>query len=205
MRKTKRLELFYPTKIIAGFDESGRGAIAGPIVVSMVILPLDTKAVFKDSKLMTATQRKLAYQLILKIALDLVIVIKNNRIVDQLNPKQTTVSAFTEALMNAQIIPDLCIVDYETPVFVNYSNEVISIVNGEKYSNNVAAASIVAKVTRDNIMDLCHYQFIKYHFNKNRGYLTKDHAEQLTRHGPCLIHRYSYKPIRKIIQNFLQK
>jgi ribonuclease HII len=192
----------YKKLLISGFDESGRGSAAGPIVVAAVILNPHWKvdqSLIKDSKKLSIKQRLKAYDLIIKNALDYVIIVKNHEIVDQKNPKQTTIDAFENAFLNLNLNPEICLIDYEKVNFNNHKTKIISFVKGEEKSFNIAAASILAKVTRDQIMDYYHLFWSKYNFSKNKGYLTSEHLKVLNNEEITSIHRKTYKPIKNKI------
>lgn len=195
-------EIHYPKiEKIAGFDEAGRGAIAGPIVVAAVILPLNFKSnLIKDSKKLTFKQRELAYQLILDQALDYAITVIDLDIIEKSNPKTASIIGMELAFQNLNILPNICLIDFEKPNFPSYKGTVESIIKGDQKSINIAAASILAKVFRDGIMIDCHEVYPNYQFDIHKGYYTRIHAENLKKYGVSEIHRKAYLPVKKIVQ-----
>lgn len=186
---------------IAGFDEAGRGAIAGPIVVAAVILPVDFKSdLIKDSKKLTFKQREQAYQLIIEQALDYAITIIGLDIIEETNPKVASVKGMEIAFENLTIKPNICLVDFEKPSFWDFQGVTDSLVKGDQKAINIAAASILAKVIRDKIMVDYHYEYPDYQFSIHKGYYTKLHADCLRKYGVSEIHRKTYAPVKKLLK-----
>lgn len=156
------LNLWKENSLIAGVDEAGRGALAGPIVVAAVILPAYFYSPFiRDSKVLKPSQRNKAYVIIRKIALVYSVVVKSPREVENKNPLQTTKEAMIEATLKLKNKPDLCLVDGKEEIKIpNIPTQ--SIIGGDRKSINIAAASIVAKVTRDAIMKNLHKRYPQY-------------------------------------------
>lgn len=189
----------YPaTTLIAGFDEVGRGAIAGPIVVASVILPPDfSHPLIKDSKQLSAKQRTMLYQIIITKALAVTVSIKSHQFVDIHNPKQTSILAMITAFMKLPIMPAVCLIDFEKPQFPNFLGKVVPLVKGDQKSLNIASAAIIAKVVRDKIMIDYDSKYPNYGFKKHKGYYTKSHQLALQNYGACDIHRLTYAPVKK--------
>lgn len=186
---------------IAGFDEVGRGAVAGPIVVAAVILPVNFQSnLIKDSKKLSFKQREKAYQLIIDSALDYAITIIDLETIERINPKKASIKGMEIAFSQLNIVPNVCLVDFEKPVFLEFQGVSHSLIKGDQKSINIAAASILAKVLRDRIMINYHQDYPNYQFDINKGYYTKFHAENLKKYGISQIHRKSYLPIKKIIE-----
>ena len=183
-------------KLIAGIDEVGRGSIAGPIVCACVILPKNYKnSKIKDSKMLTSKQRKDLYNIIINDCVAYSIVEIDANIVDKLNPKKSSILGMEKSLLSLSIKPDFVLIDFEK-ISTNIPHN--SIVYGDKKSISIAAASILAKVYRDNLMENLSLKYPNYYFHKNKGYLTKQHLESLKEYGPINnIHRFTYKPIKK--------
>ncbi|MGL4343278.1 MAG: ribonuclease HII [Metamycoplasmataceae bacterium] len=183
-------------QLIGGLDEVGRGSIAGPLVCAIVILPKDYNNLeINDSKLLTAQKREVLAQEIMNIAIDYNIQIISSEIVDKINPKRASQQGMLQCLEQIKTKPDYCLVDYEA---LNTLIPHKSIVKGDQKSLSIAAASIIAKVYRDNLMKELGKKFPNYQFEKNKGYLTKFHREAIQKYGPIKkIHRFSYRPIRK--------
>lgn len=192
------IDNYSQSTLIAGFDEVGRGAIAGPIVIAAVILkPNFSHLLIKDSKQLSAKQRTIIYQIIIDNALAVVISIKNHQFVDMYNPKQTSILGMMEAFSKLKVMPEVCLVDFEQPQFPNFIGKVEAIVKGDQKSLNIASASIIAKVVRDNIMINYDSQYPNYGFKSHKGYYTKSHQLALQNYGICDIHRISCAPVRK--------
>jgi len=190
---------------IIGFDEAGRGALAGPIVVAAVGLRSGFHhPLIQDSKQLTAKERKQAADIIKNNALYLTISIKDNNFIDQHNPKQTSILAMIEAFGQLTIKPDVCLIDFEKPTFPNFAGQLVSLVKGDQKSINIAAASIIAKVTRDQIMEQYDLLYHQYGFKNHKGYGTVQHLQALTKNGPCAIHRKSYAPVKKVLAQFVK-
>lgn len=178
-------------KVIAGVDEAGRGPLAGPVVAAAVILPPGYKNPdIKDSKQVTSRRRDILYDLIRKEALAVGIGVVESTVIDQINILQATFMAMKDALAELSIPPDFILVDGNQRIPVSISQQ--TIVKGDCLSISIAAASIIAKVSRDCIMEMYHRQFPQYHFQKNKGYGTAQHQSALRQYGPCKIHRRSF-------------
>ncbi|MFQ3548925.1 MAG: ribonuclease HII [Armatimonadota bacterium] len=181
---------------VAGVDEVGRGPLAGPVVVAAVILPIDFNPIgINDSKKMTQKARDREYERIISSAIDYSIAIIDSDIIDSLNILNATHKAMKDALSNLKIQPDFALIDglYVDGLPCKSS----AIVGGDSKCLSIACASILAKVTRDNIMNEYHIKYPQYCFNRNKGYGTKDHIDALKKYGPCPIHRYSFAPVRE--------
>ena len=148
--------------MIAGIDEAGRGALAGPIVVAAVVLPAYFQSVLiQDSKILKPKQRNEVYQIIKKNALEYKIALKSPREVEEKNPLQATKEAMVEAVLKLKNQPNLCLVDGQEEIKIPGILSQ-SIIGGDRKSINIAAASIIAKVTRDTIMKNLHQKYPHY-------------------------------------------
>jgi len=177
--------------VVAGIDEAGRGPLAGPVVAAAVILPRGYKNPdIKDSKQITAQRRSVLYDLIREEALSVGIGVVESAVIDQVNILRATFMAMKDALAELSIQPDFILVDGNQRLPVSISQK--TIVKGDCLSISIAAASIVAKVSRDRIMEMYHRQFPQYDFLKNKGYGTAQHRSALLKYGPCKIHRRSF-------------
>lgn len=195
------LENYPHAQLIAGFDEVGRGAIAGPVVVACVILKANfSHYLIKDSKQLSAKQRTMVYKIIHENAVAITLSIKSHSFVDIHNPKQSSVLGMIEAFIKLPIIPEVCLVDFEKPHFPNFSGIVESIVKSDQKSLNIVAASIIAKVVRDQIMIDYDKHYPHYDFKNHKGYYTKSHALVLEKYGACQYHRKSCVPVQKYLQ-----
>jgi ribonuclease HII len=186
-------------RFIAGIDEAGRGPLAGPVVASAVILPKDIKILdLNDSKQLSEKKREKLFDIIKEKALAYAIEAVDNKIIDQINILQATFLAMSNAILKLKLKPDLCLVDgnHKIPSLTFDQNAVIS---GDAKSACIAAASILAKVTRDRMMLDYAKQYPVYEFEKHKGYGTKKHIEALKQHGACPIHRVTFAPVSDVI------
>ena len=177
---------------IAGIDEAGRGPLAGPVVAAAVILPADyDHPLINDSKKLTPRQREKLYEVIQGDAVAVGIGVSDAALIDQTNILQATLRAMREAVLSLTPLPDFLLVDGLNKVPLSMAQR--TIVRGDQRSISVAAASIVAKVSRDRIMEIYHRQFPQYHFLQNKGYGTREHRDAIAHHGWCKIHRRSFR------------
>jgi ribonuclease HII len=179
---------------IVGIDEVGRGPLAGPVVAAAVILPEDFNVVgIDDSKKLTEAKREALYEEITSKAIDIGIGIISSEEIDQINIYEATKKAMLSAIAGLQQTPDFLLIDamkLDTP----YPFE--AIIKGDAKSISIAAASIIAKVTRDRMMKELAIQFPDYGFDRNMGYGTKEHLEALQTKGITPFHRKSFAPIK---------
>jgi ribonuclease HII len=179
-------------RLIAGVDEAGRGALAGPLVASAVILPEDFDLEgINDSKQLTANQREEAYARIVRDAVAVSVCRCLPTRIDRRGLQKTNVWLLRRCVRTLPVEPDYVLTDGFPVRALPVPN--LSIKKGDAVTASVAAASIVAKVTRDRSMDRYHRRFPDYGFDHNRGYGTDEHREALRRYGPTPIHRYSFK------------
>jgi ribonuclease HII len=190
---------------IVGIDEAGRGCLAGPVVASAIILPRNYRnEAIDDSKKLTCFQRLKLYDELINIAIDVGIGIIDARTIDQINIYHASKQAMLVALKKLKSNYDLIITD--AMKLGNLDVPVIPLVKGDQKSLNVAAASIIAKVTRDKIMTELNKKYPKYEFTKHKGYPTKIHQEALLKYGPIIdVHRFSYKPVKKVANLIVKK
>ncbi len=176
---------------IAGVDEVGRGPLAGPVLTGAVILPTDHKILYlNDSKKLSAKKRDELYDIIMQEAVAVGFGIESPETIDEINILQATYKAMRTAVAELKVQPNVLLVDAVT--IPNVSIPQCPIVKGDAKSASIAAASIVAKVTRDRMMEEYDRLYPEYHFAKNKGYGTKEHIEALKQYGPCPIHRRSF-------------
>lgn len=177
---------------IAGIDEAGRGPLAGPVVAAAVIFPRDYRnGKIKDSKQLTPKMRELLYGVIREEALSIGIGVVEAAVIDAVNILQATLKAMEEAVYDLSVSPDYLLIDGKTRIPVNIPQE--AIIKGDTLSISIASASIIAKVSRDKIMEIYHRQFPRYNFLKNKGYGTEEHRMAVRQYGPCKIHRRTFK------------
>jgi ribonuclease HII len=180
----------------AGIDEVGRGPLAGPVVAAAVIFPPGIGPLgLDDSKRLTVSQRNHLYGEIQRRALAVGIGAAEPQEIDALNIHRATLLAMKRAIMALSPLPDFCLVDglFTIPQ-LHVAQRAIT--DGDGRCDAVAAASIIAKVTRDRLMIELDSQYPVYGFAEHKGYPTAKHLEALTKHGPCPSHRYSYVPVR---------
>lgn len=181
-------------KLIAGIDEAGRGPLAGPVVAAAVILPRNFKLLgLDDSKQLSADKRNEFFSIIKEQAVSYGISIISNEQIDQVNIYQATKQAMRDALTQLEPNPDHVLIDAVPLNEIHCTSE--SIIKGDQKSISIAAASILAKVTRDTIMKKIHNDFPFYDFASNMGYGTKHHMEALQEHGISRFHRKSFAPV----------
>lgn len=186
-------------KFIAGVDEVGRGPLAGPVVSAAVILPEDFNIVgINDSKQLSLAKRNELFDIIQEKALAVGVGIKDAAVIDQVNIYEASKLAMLEAIEQMPIQPDHLLVDAMTlPLPVSQE----SIIKGDAKSVSIAAASIIAKVTRDRMMEEYDVMYPGYGFPNNAGYGTKEHLTALEDLGVTPIHRRSFAPVREALLN----
>ncbi len=185
-------------RVVAGIDESGRGPLAGPVVAAVAIFPPFKKIDgIKDSKQLSSSKREELFELIKKEALAWGIGIVSERIIEEINILQATRLAMTKAIQNLETSPEFLLIDGPISLDVEISQQ--PIINGDAKSFSIGAASIIAKVTRDGLMQKYHKLFPEYGFDKHKGYGTPGHLYALQEHGPCPIHRKTYEPVQKLL------
>lgn len=182
------------TRLIAGVDEAGRGPLAGPVVAAAVILsPDNIPQGIRDSKKLTARQRLRLFHQIRKSAISIGVGIVSARAIDMVNILEATKWAMVEAVESLKIRCDCVIVDGRA--LPRMALPVIGMIKGDARCISVASASVVAKVTRDRLMDTMDLLYPRYSFRYNKGYGTRVHIEALRRYGPTRIHRFSFQPV----------
>lgn len=183
--------------LIAGVDEVGRGPLAGPLVAAAVILPQFTRIKgLNDSKQLSEKKRETLYHQIMKEAVSVAIAIIEPAEVDTLNVYQASKKAMIDAVRSLQVKPEHVLID--AMVIKELDIPSTSIIKGDTLSASIAAASIVAKVTRDNLMVMYDTMYPDYGFKKHKGYPTKSHKKALELHGVTPIHRTTFGPVRKL-------
>ncbi len=185
---------------VAGSDEAGRGPLAGPVVAAAVILPTDcTHSIFLDSKILRHARRVELEKLLCGMGARIGIGIVSERHIDRINILQASLLAMKLAVENMSgPPPDFILVDGKFTIPVAIAQE--ALIKGESKSASIAAASIVAKVTRDRLMDSIHTQYPVYNFIKNKGYPTRQHRLAIEIHGPCPVHRMTFRGVREYVE-----
>lgn len=183
-------------KYIAGVDEVGRGPLAGPVVVAAVILPLNLRIKgINDSKKLSLKKRNELYKIILNEALAVNVSFIDERVIDEINIYEATKKGMLEAISGLKIKPEHVLIDAMPLRELDIAHT--SIIHGDALSASIGAASIIAKVTRDEYMDKMDIKYPNYGFKHHKGYCTKEHLEALEKYGPCEIHRKSFAPVKK--------
>lgn len=186
---------------IAGVDEAGRGSLAGSLLVAAVILPLDLFIDhLNDSKKLTHMQRDKLYDEITKQAIAYSAVSIEIDEIDDCNIYQATLRGMYRAVEQLPVKPDFVLTDAMKLEFED-GLPTRSIIHGDALSASIAAASIIAKVTRDRMTDEWHKIYPQYGFANNRGYGTKMHIEAIRKYGYCELHRRSFEPVKSMINN----
>lgn len=177
--------------LIAGMDEAGRGPLAGPVVAAAVILPENVFiSGLNDSKKLSAAKRDALFDEILEKAVDFGIGIADHQCIDEINILQATKQAMTVAISQLSTQPELLLIDAVKLENVHIPQE--AYIQGDANSISIAAASIIAKVTRDRLIDEMDGLYPQYGFAKHKGYGTAEHIEAIRKYGPCPIHRNTF-------------
>lgn len=183
---------------VAGTDEVGRGPLAGPVVAASVILPVDCDyGVFDDSKKLSARLRQELFDVLLNSKAIVSVSSVSERKIEQINILQASLLAMRKSLRGLAIKPDFLLVDGKFKVPTRILQH--TIVKGDSRSASIAAASIIAKVTRDRLMCLLHEKYPVYNFKKNKGYPTKEHRKAIEVHGPCPVHRKTFARVKEFL------
>ena len=183
--------------LIAGVDEVGRGPLIGPVVACACILPVNFyHKDIKDSKKLSEKKREEMYKIIKENAMSIGLGIVSEKVIDEVNIYEATKIAMKEAIKNLNITPEHVLID---AMKLELNVPSTSIIKGDAKSESIAAASIIAKVTRDHMLDEMDKEYPMYDLKNNKGYGTKKHLEALKTHGPCKYHRVSYSPVRNAL------
>ena len=183
-------------KRICGVDEVGRGTLAGPVVASAVILNEDHNIKeLNDSKKLSVKNRERLFPLIIKNSASIGISIIDSKIIDRLNIRRATLLAMKNAVLDLSVRPHVVLVDGLDKIDINIPNE--NIIKGDSKIDCIMAASIIAKVKRDELMKEYSIMYPVFGFEKNKGYGTKFHLNALTTNKPSEIHRMTFRPIKK--------
>lgn len=183
--------------LIAGVDEVGRGPLIGPVVACACILPVNFYYKdIKDSKKLSEKKREEMYKIIKENAISIGLGIVSEKVIDEVNIYEATKIAMKEAIKNLNITPEHVLID---AMKLELNIPSTSIIKGDAKSESIAAASIIAKVTRDHMLDEMDKEYPMYDLKNNKGYGTKKHLEALQTYGPCKYHRVSYSPVRNAL------
>ncbi len=183
---------------IAGIDEAGRGPLAGPVVSAAVILPTSLKVSgISDSKKLTPKKRVYLYEKIYDHAVSIGVGIVDPIEIDRINILKASLLAMAMSVKNLVPQPDCLLIDGTFPISSNLPQEPIP--RGDTLSISIAAASIIAKVTRDRLMERYHLDYPQFGFSRHKGYPTKAHKEAIRKFGCCPIHRRSFKGVKEYL------
>ncbi len=181
-------------KSVAGVDESGRGPLAGPVVgAAVVFAPSSAVFVPKDSKALTPKQREMYFEKINQSVISIGIGIADSNVIERINILQASLAAMAEAVQKLNAPPDIVLVDGNKALPIDIEQNCI--VKGDLKCSSIAAASVVAKVTRDRMMYEYDEKYPMYGFRQHKGYPTKQHLEAIRKYGPCPIHRKTFKGV----------
>lgn len=195
--RQKNSEILGTEPVIAGIDEAGRGPLAGPVVAAAVVLPSGLIVEgLRDSKQIAENERKRIFWDIVFNAIYMGVGIIDADTIDKLNILESTKLAMKTAVRDLRAKPDILVIDAVKLPDIKTMQK--SIIKGESVSASIAAASIVAKVVRDDIMLDYHEKYPAYNFKRHKGYSTKEHIERIQLHGPCPIHRKSFRKVMDV-------
>ncbi len=184
---------------VAGCDEAGRGPLAGPVVAACVVLPAECDhSLFVDSKILPHHKRLALKDRLHELDVDFGLGIVSERKIDQINILQASLLAMQRAVENLTAPPDFLLIDGTFTLPMDTAQA--PLVKGESKSSSIAAASILAKVERDRIMDQWHQHYPAYNFQQNKGYPTREHRLAIQRNGICPIHRKTFKGVKEYVE-----
>jgi len=187
---------------ICGVDEVGRGPLAGPVVAAAVILGPDVELEgVDDSKKLSARHREDIFGQIVQLNIPCAVGIIDHETIDRVNILKASLLAMRKAVMDLKRVPEVVLVDGNCGI-PNISQPQFAIVGGDRRCKSIAAASIIAKVTRDRIMDRYEALYPSFSFSQHKGYPTPTHLSELREHGPCEIHRRSFRPVSELVTQY---
>ena len=185
--------------LIAGVDEAGRGPLVGPVVAAAVILPKNyTLEGLNDSKQLSEKKRELFYAILQKEAISIGVGIVSAKEIDEINILEASRKAMYIAIENLDVKPEYILSDAMSLNDIDIPSR--PIIHGDALSLSIAAASVIAKVTRDHIMYELDKKYPEYHYKKNKGYPTKEHLEFIKKYGVTDEYRMTYKPVKFILE-----
>ena len=198
MQRYERALFQQGVEYIAGVDEAGRGCLAGPVVAAAVILPRSWNiAAVNDSKQLTALQREKLFAFIQAQAVSYGVGVISETVIDAVNILQATYLAMAQALAALTVTPQYLLLD--AVILKNVPIPQLGIIKGDTLSISIAAASIMAKVTRDHLMGEYDQQYPAYGFAQHKGYGTKRHLHAIATYGPCPIHRKTFRGVKEYL------
>lgn len=183
---------------VAGVDEAGRGPLAGPVVAAAVVLPPELSLPgLRDSKKMSPALRETLYDQIIEKCTGFGIGVVDENTIDEINILQAALLAMKKAVEQLPAPADMLLIDGNRGIECDTRQK--TIIGGDDASLSIAAASVLAKVTRDRLMDRYHDQYPQYEFSRHKGYGTRLHRERIQQHGPCPIHRKTFKGVMEYL------
>jgi len=200
------IALLKKNRLLIGVDEAGRGALAGPVVCAAVVLDYEAQIDgINDSKLLTAKRREELFELLLANALAHKVVSVSSCYIDNYNILEATLEGMRQAIDGIACGQCLCLIDGNQLPFKHHESHhqcIVqqTVVDGDALHACIAAASILAKITRDRLMIELHHQYPLYGFDRHKGYGTAAHLKAIRQHGPCDQHRKTFGPIREALQ-----
>jgi len=192
-------------QLVAGVDEAGRGPLAGPVVAACVVIDSnfeiddDDLKLVADSKKLSAKKRERLFSVIKQKTLSVEISVVSHEVIDKINILQASLLAMKKSIEACQIQPDFVLID-GNQMIPGLNKKQKTIISGDAKIFCIAAASIIAKVSRDFLMSEESDKYPNYQFAKHKGYGTKLHLELLKKYGPCPIHRHSFAPVKKLLK-----
>ena len=202
MNLQKEQDLFHKGfNLIAAIDEAGRGPLAGPVVSACVVIDKNFKITpelekIKDSKKLSPKTRLGLFSFIKQNVKAVQIGVCDNKVIDKINILQATFLSMKKSLKNTKIVPDIILIDGKLPI-PKIKTKQEAVISGDDLVFSIAMASIIAKVSRDFIMEELDKKYPEYFFAKHKGYGTKLHLEMIKKFGPCPIHRKSFAPFNQ--------
>jgi len=186
-------------RCIAGVDEAGRGSLAGPVVAASVVLPVGCIIPgVSDSKKITKSQREKLFKEIYTFAVSVGVGVVGVAWIDRFNIRQASLLAMRLAVYNLTPSPDYLLIDGNVPIPFTVSQ--LPIIKGDLLSHSISAASIVAKVSRDRLMEKHHQIYPQFDFKAHKGYPTRAHRQKVSDFGPCMLHRITFKGVREFLR-----
>ncbi len=186
-------------RCVAGVDEAGRGPLAGPVVAAAVVLPGEVSLPgLRDSKKLSPTLRVKLFDQIIGKCLGFGIGRVDENTIDEINILQAALLAMKRAVEQLTVSPDLLLIDGNRDIDCEMRQK--TIIGGDDASLSIAAASVLAKVTRDRLMEEYHEQYPQYEFSRHKGYGTRLHRERIQQYGPCPIHRKTFKGVAEFVK-----
>ena len=189
-------------KYICGVDEAGRGPLAGPVVAAAVVLSPEIEIEgLADSKKLSPARRDEIFKRIIDLGLPCAVGIIDHKTIDMINILQASLRAMRKAVMDLDTNPDVVLVDGNVAI-PHLSPPQIVVVAGDQHCRAISAASVIAKVTRDRIMERYQELYPAFSFAAHKGYPTAEHLDELRRHGPCDIHRLTFRPVAELVNQY---